>query len=928
MADGRALFSDGDLLRLFLERQDPDAFEAIVRRHGPAVLAVCRQVLGNESDAEDAFQATFLVLLHKAGSLANPEVVGSWLQGTAYFAARNARLSIRRRQMHEEKYRLRAPTSTCEPRTSQSDIEPLLEELARLPEWLRAPLSLCDLEGKPRAQAARLLKCRPGTLSSRLARGRALLRVRLQRRGYPACIGLLAEASARSVLRASLPSGLVARTMDTVTASLIGDAAAGTAATSKSTVLAKSILTAWAARKIQTCVMWAIGLAMLGGTGLMVRGNLVPGFAAPRSTATAQAQERNQQEITPDNQDAESLPAGAIARLGSLRMRPGDEVTALAFSPDGTKLASGPIYSNVVQIWDRASGRLLVSCKGHAGTLMQIQFTRDGNFVVSSSLDKTVRIWDASTGRERTRLATPWPGSFCVSPDGRVLAMSNQDKSIYLCDVATGKAIRALKVGIEASIRPGFEPIALAFSADGKRLVTADFESLRIWEVATGRLERSVETNSWGQARAAAFNGDSVAVISSAYGAPYTLWLQSPQSEPRILRVEQAKLAQCTFSPDGRSVLFSSPETGLRLWDANSGKEIRQFSGMQGNARALAFSADGKIVAAGTDASVIQQWDAATGRKIEKQPGQAAAVDGAAISPAGNIAVTRNADGTVDAWDVSTDRKLWRWQGTRSISSGGIHFTPDGSKIIAGGLNKEIQILDAASGKLLAKITTKEPVKVVAISADGQSVLSTPNNQTAIWRDLATGRELAEYPKPGNSPAMSLIASYIATGQRVHAPCCAASGDGRVVALGNQTKLTCIREDNSGAAKILFERELNSISCLALSADGSNLAVAGDDPFVLMLDAVSGKAVKQLETDGRDLTALAYSPDGKILAAGTNRGTLLLWDTSSGKRLASRTGHRGAIRQIAFTADGKHLITAGGADATAIVWDVAAFSVH
>ena len=271
---------------------------------------------------------------------------------------------------------------------------------------------------------------------------------------------------------------------------------------------------------------------------------------------------------------------------------------------------------------------------------------------------------------------------------------------------------------------------------------------------------------------------------------------------------------------------------------------------------------------------------------------------------------------------------IWQPEGSagagreRASTRTSILFTQTAAKSSLGGQNKEIQVLEAATGKLLAQLTIKQPEMVIAISSDGRSLLCTPNDQAAIWRDLSTGRERAEYPESTKSHEVPWLARF---GQQMRPPCCARFADGSVAALRSNQANLCPREQ-AGPVKVLFERELNSISCLALSADGRSLAVAGDDPFVLMLDATSGKAIKQLEADRQDLTALTFSPDGKLLAAGTNRGNLLLWDTSSGKRIAERTGHRGAIRKIAFTADGKHMITAGGADTTAVVWDVAALS--
>ncbi|HEV8060628.1 MAG TPA: sigma-70 family RNA polymerase sigma factor [Gemmataceae bacterium] len=922
MAGDRVALTDGDLLTRFLTLNDADAFEAIVRRHGPAVLAICRQVLGNDHDAEDAFQATFLVLLHKARSIANPEVVGSWLYGTAHYTARNARLSLARRRTHEQRAGHMAPIATTEPIMSAADLQPLLEEVARLPEKLRAPLTLCELQGKSRVQAAKLLNCREGTLSSRLARGRALLRTRLASRGFQFSIGALATACTRETLRATLPASLVARTMRTLAAWMSGDVAKVAGIAGQTVALTKVVLHGLAANQLKIWLLWLVGLATLTGTGALVQRDL---FAptAEASAFSASLHTPKQQEKARLDLHGDPLPAGALARLGTVRLRPGNEVTAVAFSPDGSKLASGPIYANVVQIWDRASGRLLLECRGHNGTLMQIAFTGDGRNIISSSLDKTVRVWDAATGAERYQLPTPWPGNFALTPDGRTLAMSNQDRAIHLWEIDTGKEIRALKVGIEDSIRQGFEPIALAFSADGRRLATADRDSLRLWDVATGRLESSTENRRRGDPLAACFNGSTVTVLSSAYGAPYTLWSLPIDGEPRTVRVEPGKLAQFAFAPGGGSLLFSAYGTGVREWDTASGTETKRLAGMQGDARALAYSPDGKIAAAGTDRATLHVWEVASGAELDKHGERAAAVDSVAIARDGRTVATTSADGSLRVWDPATGRLRWQLLEQGPVAPTSTAISPDGSKVVAGGLGKGIRVYEAASGKLLAHLLTAEPAGVRGFSNDGQSLLCIHQGRTVGWLDLATGRERSQYPAPATGAEFINFARWNPKQQIFHAPCSAASANGRLAALGDQTKLSCVKEDGPGKVRLVFETQLDAISCLAFSADAKQLATAGDDPFVLIWDVAGGKPSKQLAAQGQVLTALAYSPDGRVLAAGTNRGAVLLWDMATGEQIARRAGHPSAIQQLAFTPDSKLLVSAGGTDTTALIWDVA-----
>src|SRR5262245_37708928 len=170
---------DGPLLARFVACRDEAAFAALVRRHGPLVLGVCRRVLRHAQDAEDAFQATFLVLVRKAASIVPRERGANWIYGVAHQTALKARATAARRKGRE-----RQVTGMPEPAVAEQDhwrdLQPLLdEELSRLPDKYRSVIVLCDLEGKSRKETARQLGCPEGTVAGRLARARAMLAKRL-----------------------------------------------------------------------------------------------------------------------------------------------------------------------------------------------------------------------------------------------------------------------------------------------------------------------------------------------------------------------------------------------------------------------------------------------------------------------------------------------------------------------------------------------------------------------------------------------------------------------------------------------------------------------------------------------------------------------------------------------------------------------------
>lgn len=201
---------DAELLERFLARREEAAFAVLVRRHAPMVLGVCRRLLHHTQDAEDAFQATFLLFFRKAASITRRELLGNWLYGVAYRTASKARAAVARRRLREQQVD-DLPSRESTPR--ESDVLTLLdEELNRLPDKYRTPLMLCELEGRPRGETAQRLGCPLGTLSSRLARGRQMLRQRLIRRGVTLTAAALAAIWAESA-SAAVPASLLVGTI-------------------------------------------------------------------------------------------------------------------------------------------------------------------------------------------------------------------------------------------------------------------------------------------------------------------------------------------------------------------------------------------------------------------------------------------------------------------------------------------------------------------------------------------------------------------------------------------------------------------------------------------------------------------------------------------------------------------------------------------
>lgn len=261
---GTSDVSDRDLLARFVASRDEDAFAEIVRRHGPMVLAVCRRVTGRPHDAEDAFQAAFLVLARRAGHISRPELLANYLYGIAYRTALEARAARRRVEEHVVPA---APEPAAPPPPDDvTDLRRVIdEELARLPDKYRAAVVLCDLEGLPRAVAAAQMGIPEGTLSSRLAHARKVLAERLSRRGVTASATAIAAAFGREALGTAVPHTLTNTTVSAAVRFAPGGTAPPAVSPAVSSLTEGVLKTMLATRLRQT---FAVGLLVCGLVGV------------------------------------------------------------------------------------------------------------------------------------------------------------------------------------------------------------------------------------------------------------------------------------------------------------------------------------------------------------------------------------------------------------------------------------------------------------------------------------------------------------------------------------------------------------------------------------------------------------------------------------------------------------------------------------
>jgi RNA polymerase sigma factor (sigma-70 family) len=301
-ADGVA---DRQLLEAFVAGRQEAAFTALMRRHGAMVFGVCRRVLSDWHDAEDAFQATFLILARQAGSIRRRESVASWLYGVAYRVALKARTTAARRRRHERQRPI-APVAQVGAAAGLEELRRVLdEELARLPEKYRAPLVLCYLEGKARDEAAGQLGWSAGALKGRLERGRELLRRRLERRGLAFSVALLVTALSQTAARATLPAPLLAATVNAAMPIAAGTTAAAGSISASVAALMEGVL------PTMTMIRFALTTALVLALGTLTAGT---GWIAYQALAGGPASQEPGQ-VAPVPKDAAPTQAPADQQL-------------------------------------------------------------------------------------------------------------------------------------------------------------------------------------------------------------------------------------------------------------------------------------------------------------------------------------------------------------------------------------------------------------------------------------------------------------------------------------------------------------------------------------------------------------------------------------------------------------------------------------
>jgi WD40 repeat protein len=569
-------------------------------------------------------------------------------------------------------------------------------------------------------------------------------------------------------------------------------------------------------------------------------------------------------------------------------------VTSVAFSPDGSRALSSS-FDRTVKLWDPSKGQLLRTLEGHNAAVYSAAFSPDGAQVVSASGDKTAKVWVAATGQLLRTLEghTGFVSSAVYSPDGQRMVSASADKTLRLWDAGTGQLLRTFQ-GHAGPI------YSVAYSPDGTRILSgSEDKTLKLWDVASGQALRTLEGHG-AAVYAVAFAPDGTRVVSGSKDKTVKLWNAGTGEVLRNIEAHAGAVMSVAFSADGARLLSGSLDKLLKLWDLATGDLLRTFEGHTRGVRSAVFSPDNTRVLSGTEGTAIRLW-AENGQTIRLFERRSAPVLSVAFSPDQKRLVAAGTGGTLDVWNATTGVRLSTLRGhTGSVHS--VAFSSDGTRLLSGGNDNTLKLWDAATGKALLTLTGhSNDVLCVAFSPDGTRLVSGSIDKTVRLWDAATGQLVRTME--GSAGAVTAVA-FAPDGARV------ASSSGKNISLWDAATGQLVRT---------FEGHTGVVSSVAFSSDGARLLSGSWDQTLKLWNPATGEVLHTLTGHTGAVASVAFSRDGARLLSGGLDTTLRLWDAGTGQHLRTFDEHSLRVSSVAFSADGNRLVS-GSWDRTVRIW--------
>ncbi len=854
--------TDRELLERYTSRVGESsemAFAALVARHGPMVLQTCLATLRDEHDAQDAFQAVFLVLVLKARSIWVRDSLGPWLHAAALRVAAGARASSALRRTHERKLAETVLQSRDERGGAVPDLElgtALHEEVARLPEGYRMAVVLCDLEGLTHEEAARRLGWPLGTVKSRQARGRERLRSRLERRGLVPLSGTIIAALSAGRATAAVPASLVDSTIKLAQMVSSGHAVSGVISTTAA-VLTKGAIRAMFVARLRL----AAGVVLLLGAAASAAGLAIHSCAVqqPPTVGTASANGRpiaprpaldalRPADIPPEKRVVD-LPESTVAVLGEVRGRHAGEVRGVAFHPDGKLVATIADQDMRIRLWDARTLLPISSLAGHRAFVNCVAISPDGRWLASGSAYGDFFVWDIGVTPPKgpIPLATRGAGNrynnqlhaAAFSRDGKRLAVAGDAGSVELFDMSVAPPVsRGVLPGLDQpvhalTIPPHGGLLALAGLKDGS-VRLCDVSGATPREVATLRQPGAEADDVSHRLISAAFSPDGATLITLEEGGGVWRWdLAGPQPVHRGLLNARAgdhpgmvkfvvRRGAVGFSPDSKMVVAPQSDGWVHFWDWNGGQPTERAKLLaegQASGGVLAFSPDGKTLISGGRDHLIRAWDLAAAVPAERFPPQ---------GPVGGLS--------------------------------GIAFSPDGTRLAVGDA-EAVRLWDLTDAGGLSRLPPPKPTaKIVAGSQSRQPIAFSPDGGAmvcdgTIWavRDgtIVSGSG-TRFPGPAAGDMWSV----------------AFSGDGRTLASGGSDHKVRIWDikGNRPSERLMLDGSDQWPPVVAISPNGAHVAFSGPRHSIRLwvLAGLEPRKRARFDGNGWPISSLAFSPDGKV----------------------------------------------------------------
>ena len=573
-------------------------------------------------------------------------------------------------------------------------------------------------------------------------------------------------------------------------------------------------------------------------------------------------------------------------------------IHSIAFSPDGTKLAS-EAGGNTIHLWDVANGKEIAVLSGHSEPVLSVAFSPDGALLASGGLDHTVRLWNVASGKGILVLSghEGAVNSVAFSPDGAKLASGSSDKSIRLWNVRNGYEITAL-YGHEKEVKyVAFNPVGtmLASGAADRGVVLWNVAHLEVFQSLPGH--RSVINS-------LSFSPNGTLLASGSSDKSVLLWDAKSGRKLLTLSGRVDEVHSVAFSSDSKWVAAGSSDKSIHIWKVASGDEIAVLSGHQNAVTSLAFSPDGTRLASGSTDNTIRLWDFPTAERFAVLSAHSDVIHSVAFNADGTKLASGSWDGIIGIWNLASRKIIKHFSGNSGFIYS-VAFSPDGAKLASGTGNKGLVVWDLASEKPVPISSGRGVASLsVAFSSDGTRLASGAGDNTVQLWDLSRGNKIMVLS--GHSePVLSV----------------AFNPNGAKLASGSRDKSIRLWDTTNGNEIMSLNGHTNAVASVAFSPNNSKLASGSDDKTICLWEISSGKKIAVLSGHTEPVLSVAFSPDGRLLASGSQDKTVRLWEVASGKQIAVFSGHSDWAASVAFSPDGS-ILASGASDKTIRLYDL------